>query len=869
MKHIIFTLSFLFLTTAQAHALSLADLLTESPTLNPDIPTPEQIVGLGVGERHWFHHEIISYLDALAETSPRMQALGAHAQSYGGRNLVSYAISSPANLARLDEIKRARARIINADANVDLEQQPAVLHMMYSIHGNEPSGANATPLLSYYLTAAQSAQLDQQFKDVVIILNPMLNPDGLDRFAAWSNNHRGMTPSADAQDREHREAVPNGRTNYYWFDLNRDWLPHQHPESQGRLALFHEWKPNVQLDFHEQGSNSNFFFMPGKPERTFPLTPQINQNLTAKIGEFHSKAFDQKGTRYFTREGYDDFFVGKGSTYPDLFGCVGILFEQPSSRGAKQQTVNGLLTFEGSITNQFRASLSSLQGTATLKNELLAYQRDFYLNNKNKRKRGHYLATTSGDQTRLLEFIRVLRGHQIDVAQLAEDTSVNGQTFKAGQTIAIPADQTQATYLQAIWNTQLTFEENVFYDVSTWTLPLAFNLNHTSEPMRGITTAPLTTEFLTSSTQLPESGIGYLIDWRDSATPALLYDLLEAGANVRVATRPLTAKIKGRAPMSFGYGTLFVAPELGEAIPPEALALLQSAAIRGLPVYAAASSDTPVGIDLASCDFTVLALPKVLIASGPNTSAYRVGEIWHMLDRRVKMPLTMIDQHRLASLDLSGYTHLILTDALDDLRDSIVGKIETFVRNGGIVWAQGSTTLNWLNRQSLTDIIWRKTAAEETQAQLTQALTLGDTPARELETMLPERKPYADARDAAAFRLVRGAILKGLIDRSHPIGYGYTAETLPTFRRNAKFMARSGNAYATPVLYSNEPLLSGYMSDENRQLAAGSAGLIIDEQGQGAFVLALDIPTFRAFWWGTQRLLVNAIFFGALLDEPR
>ena len=135
---------------------------------------------------------------------------------------------------------------------------------------------------------------------MVIIFNPMLNPDGIDRFANWSNNHRGANPSADPNDREHREHTPNGRTNYYGFDLNRDWLPHQHPESRGRLALFHEWKPNVQLDFHEQGSNSSYFFMPGKPERTNPLTPPINQQLTAKIGEYHAKALDEAGVLYFS-----------------------------------------------------------------------------------------------------------------------------------------------------------------------------------------------------------------------------------------------------------------------------------------------------------------------------------------------------------------------------------------------------------------------------------------------------------------------------------------------------------------------------------------------------------------------------------------
>ncbi len=420
------------LPAAHGDGLKLDDVLGAEIAMDSSLPAPQAVMGIEVAERHWYHHEIIRYLDTLAAASPRMVALGSHATSYGGRSLVSYAISSEANIARLDAIQAARADLVNPDKNVDLAAQPAVMHMMYSIHGNEPSGSNATPLVAYYLNASQDAKLKAQLEDVVIILNPMLNPDGLDRFAQWSNNHRGKNPSPDSNDREHREATPNGRTNYYGFDLNRDWLPHQHPESRGRLALFHAWKPNVQLDFHEQGSNSNFFFMPGKPERTNPLTPAINQTLTARIGDYHARAFDEAGILYFSGEGYDDFFMGKGSTYPDLFGCVGILFEQPSSRGAQQDVVNGRLTFPDSVANQFRASLSSIEATSALKDELLTYQRNFYV--QRKATPGHFLASAEGDPTRLHEFVRLLRGHDIEVEVLSKEFTVGNQTFAAHST---------------------------------------------------------------------------------------------------------------------------------------------------------------------------------------------------------------------------------------------------------------------------------------------------------------------------------------------------------------------------------------------------------------------------------------------------
>ena len=847
-------------------ALSIKDLPIKDRTLDTGIPAPEEVIGTSIGSRHLFHYEILKYMRSLAEASPRMVSLGVHAKSYGGKDLQSFVISSEKNIANLARIKQNRAEITQAGNSSNFENTPVVVHMMYSIHGNEPSGANLTPLLAYYLTASKDQSLLNQLEDVVLILNPVLNPDGLDRFAAWTNDNRGMTPSADPEDREHREISPNGRTNYYWFDLNRDWLAHQHPESQGRLALFHEWKPNVQLDFHEQGSNSSFFFMPGKPERTYPLTPKINQVLTEKISEFHRKAFDQDGILTFSKEGYDDFYVGKGSTYPDLFGCVGILFEQPSSRGALQNTANGVLAFEETILNQFRASMSSIKASASLKNELLNYQRDFYQSVRRKKAKGHYLATIEGDKTRLVEFVRVLRGHQITVELLAKDAMAGGAEYKAGVTLAIPADQIQSTYLSAIWRRQLNFQEKVFYDVSTWTLPLAFGLTHTTEPVRGLTTEKLSEQLSPQSKELARSSVGYLIDWRDSATPKFLYQLMDTEVKIRVATRPLTANIKKQGVRSFGYGTLFVSPQLTEDFPEDALKILESAAQAGVGVYSAESSTTPIGIDLGSRYFKIISKPNVLLVSGTGANAYRAGEIWHLLDTRVQMPVTRVGLDRLRNIDLSNYTHVLLADPLKSSQEDLVTKIVSFVRSGGIMWVQGDRAIKWSDKQSVSDIIFKESKSARDRSALEKKMKDPHVPVKELEALLPERKSFAASQTDSAHRLVRGAILRGLIDVSHPLGYGFESNELPVLRRNATFVARSKNAYATPLLYADSPLMSGYMSDENRDLAAGSAGILVDSKGEGAIVLSLDIPAFRAHWWGTQKLLLNTIFFGGLIN---
>jgi hypothetical protein len=554
--------------------------------------------------------------------------------------------------------------------------------------------------------------------------------------------------------------------------------------------------------------------------------------------------------------------MGKGSTYPDLFGTVGILFEQPSSRGTKQNTINGLLDFPTSISNQFLTSLSSIKATSNLKNELLSYQRSHFVDLRAKQPKGYYVARAEGDATRLKEFMRVLQGHNIEILGLAEDIEAEGHTFSASDSIVIPLNQPNAAYLRALWSRQLEFEENVFYDVSTWTLPLAFDLTHTQQAVVKVKTKKLTDQFLASSKKLPESKTGYLIDWRDSASAELLYDLLEAGANVRAATGAFQAQTINNGLRDFGYGSLLISPELNKDIPTQVVKILQTAASSGLPVYAAASSFTPTGIDLGSRGFEVLSLPKVLLVTGPGTSGYDTAELWHLLDRVVNMPITMIDTFRLPSTDLSRYTHVLLTDPLKAV-PGISKKLDAFIQAGGVLFAQGDSTIDWLNKEGLTEVFWKETASQKLRAEFKR--TAKKDSAGDLEELLPPRQAYAEADNEAAYTLVRGVILEGDIDITHPLGYGYSDNELPMFRTNNRFMLRSSDPYSTPIAYSEQALLSGYMSAENQELARESASVIVESKGKGALVLSLDDPAFRAFWWGSQRVLINSVFFGELL----
>ena len=382
---LLFLVGLVFTTTqAQVSYPTLDYYLPDNVSYDPNIPKPQEVLGYMPGEWHVSHDQLVSYMEKMAAASPRI-SIDRRGTTFEGRPLLLLTITSPENHANIEQIKAEHQALTESGAeDLNTAQMPIVTYQGMSIHGNEPSGSNAGLLAAYYLAAAQGPEIDALLDNVVVLFDPSFNPDGLQRFSYWANTNKNQNLSSDPQDREYSEVWPGGRTNHYWFDLNRDWLPTELPESQARIKTYHAWHPNILTDHHEMGSNSSFFFQPGIQSRTHPLTPKLNQELTAEIGKYHAAAFDKLGSFYYTEEDYDDFYYGKGSTFPDINGSIGILFEQASSRGHVQETDNGLLTFPFTIRNQFTAFLSTLEAAQEMRVKLLDYQRDFYANSRDE-----------------------------------------------------------------------------------------------------------------------------------------------------------------------------------------------------------------------------------------------------------------------------------------------------------------------------------------------------------------------------------------------------------------------------------------------------------------------------------------------------
>ncbi|HSU26785.1 MAG TPA: M14 metallopeptidase family protein [Chitinophagaceae bacterium] len=848
-KLLIITLLFTIHCSLRAQELSY--YLPDSVTYNPKIPKPEDVIFHHVGEWHVTHDRLVNYMRAIAAAAPDRVKLETMGFTYENRPQVLLIITSPANQQRLEEIRQQHLLLSDPSksGSVNIENMPIVVWIGHSIHGNEQSGSNASLLSAYYLAAAQGKQIDELLENVVILFDPSFNPDGMQRFSSWVNQHKSKNLVSDPNDREFNEAWPGGRFNHYWFDLNRDWLPLVHVESRNRMQWFQRWKPNILTDHHEQGSNATFFFQPGVASRVNPLTPLKNQELTAKLGKFHAAFLDRIGSLYFTKENYDDFYYGKGSTYPDINGAIGILFEQASSRGHLQQTSNGLLSFPFTIKNQFTTALSTLEGAKALRKEFLGWQRDFYKQAITDAAADPVKAYVFGDpldKFKTNEFVSMLKRHQVEVYGLNTSTKVDGIDFNRGNSFVVPLNQPQYRVIKTIFERTLDYKDSLFYDITSWTMPLAFGLSSAalsatqfSSSLMGERIGETT---LTGGVQGGRSDYAYLIPWDEFNAPRLLYFLLDKDVIAKVATKDFTSA-SGSGQSKFDYGTLLI-PVKSQKFSSQDLYNLLTAVCKenAVTAFSINSGQASEGVDLGSSRFVTVTKPTIAMLTGPGVNATDAGEAWYLLDQRMNIPATHLEPVIFNRVDINKYNTLIMVGG--NYNDINKDKLRSWVQAGGtLVLTEEAVT--WASQNGITDVKFKKL---KSPVDSTQKLSY------------PEREQVDGAQQMS------GAIFGAEVDLAHPLAYGYHQKTISLFKANKVYMEKSKNPYATPFYYKDKPLQSGWVSKENLDAIKNSAAVIVNTVGNGRVVNIADNPNFRAFWLGGSKLFLNAIFFGRIID---
>ncbi len=829
---------------------------------DPGIPSPEAFLGYPIGHFHTRHDRIVAYMETLAELSDRatVQIIG---YTYEHRPMPVLTVTAPQNHVRLEEIRQQHLASLDPATPAQAEgDRPAIVHLGYGVHGNETSSAEAAMLTAYWLVAGTGEDVARYRQEGVFHIEPVLNPDGRDRHTHWANMNRAQPLVADRLDREHNEVWPGGRTNHYWFDLNRDWLPLVNPESRARIDFHHRWRPQVVTDYHEMGTSSTYFFEPSKPVGSWnPLLPeQLYTEITVDFAEYWRDALDEIGSLYFTKEVYDNTYPGYGSTYPNFLGGLGLVFEQASARGHIQESDHhGVLTFAFAIRNHVRTSLATVRAAVEERGVLQAYQRDFFTSALEEARAydvGGWVFGHAVDQTLNREFLDLLMRHRIEVHELATPQQVDGTEFSPGTAWVVPASQPLYRLARSIFERTESFADSVFYDASTWTTSLAYGmpdgeLRSGQLPLgAALTRVPVPEE----SVPVPRSSIAYLFDWRDSGAPRALNLLQKAGVRAEAAFQPFTASTS-EGPVAFARGSVSV-PVSIQVLSPDSLhaAIAEVSRATGVPVSSATSTMSAAGVDLGSRSFRPVRAPRVLFPMGEGLSAYEAGQLWHLLDQRVAMPVTKVDVADYGRADLANYDVVVLVSGnLGFLSGDRLEELRSWVRAGGtLVATRGAAA--WAAGNELTPNIDPPGSG---------------MPLSEEAPGEQSRRDYADASDLLGAQAIGGSIWQADLDTTHPLGFGYDRRFLPVWRDHSFFFAPSRNRFSTVArLVDGDPHLSGYVSAPNRGRLAGSPSVLADQLGQGTVVLLVDNPNFRGYWRGTNRLFLNALFFGNHITVP-
>ena len=814
------------------------------------VPSPQQFLGYDIGSHYTRHDRLVAYFNELARVSDRVrvEVIG---QSYEQRPLLLVTITSPRNHARSAQIAAQRQALVDPAQPLPGDDAPSVVWLGYSVHGNETSSGEAAMLTAYYLAANQDAETAGWLENAVVVIDPAQNPDGRDRASNWHNAWGSRPPSADPADREHVEPFPTGRVNHYFTDLNRDWLALAQADSWPKVAQFHRWYPNIQIDFHEMGKDSTYYFEPSPKSMESPLLPRSSYEANHWLARFHAQALDALGSLYYTGENFDNFSPIYGSTYPDFHGAVGVTVEQASSRGRVQETVNGPLHFDFTIRNQVATGLASVRGAVEDRMRLFVLQKAFFrsaLAQAAAYPVRDWVFGDAADATLTRRLLALLLQHRIQVHALARDVEVDGKRFHAGSAYVVPVRQPQFRLAHAIFEFTPPVKGDVFYSGTSYAVAPAYGLRYAAS--RGALPTGVKVEAAPAAQggiHGGRAGFAYVADARDFGSYRLLGGLLRDGVRVRTAHQPFTAATAA-GEVAFGHGAVVI-PVAGQALDARALQarVLARAQEAGVTVHALDSSRTASGIDLGSDNVRVLRAPSIALVMGEGVSATEIGSAWFALDTALGLPASKLDPAQLASVDLSRYTSIVLSaGSYGTVGEAGVTALKRWIAAGGSLVVYGSGA-RWAIDKGLVEAKLR-----------------GDGKGEE-----DQRLDFGTVRDVFALGRVSGNILSADIDPTHPLGFGVQQRRIWVNKESGLVFEPGKNAFLNVVNIDRQPVVNGYLSDTNRARVAGSSYLQVVPSGSGNVVLFADDPAHRKYWHGTERLLLNALLQGNHLNTPK
>ena len=801
---------------------------------NPNIPTPKDVLGFELGEFYLEWHAILNYVNTVAKVSDRVKVRTVE-YTYEKRPIIEVAISSPKNIERLDAIREEHLKLSDASVSksLDVSKMPVIVSHVNAIHGNEHSSASASLAVIYLYAASEDPTVLDILDNTVLLIVPSINPDGVNRFSSWCNGESSIGQRiADVNTNEYSLNQPGGplsRCNHYWHDANRDLSLTQHPEGRAYTNISCGWMPDLMYDNHESSQLRGLFCSPGVLAQLHPLLPMEGQDHARYIGKYTTAILAKVGQNTYSDARYDDYYLGRGDVYGDIQGIVNILIEQTNSRGFFRPLDDGKsYPLTRSIRNHTYASAVSVFAAYQNREMLHNYQRNFFLRTAEMAKEAKtkgYIFNTRGDRALEYSVLEWMKHHRFDIYKLAKDTKVDGVIYSAKNSYIVPAEQRYFLKFKGLWENLTKFNADNFYDVSTWSLKHAFNVQECEvEKIDGLVGEKVEKFSFPEGKVCATSEHGYLVGANGLYSHNVLRAMLLKGVRVDIATKSFKANGK-----EYGCGTAYVALANQPLSATEIYNELEAAAkMNGVNVC---GLKKPLQLK----DFKTLThLPRVAMVTGnggKSGNEFESGEIWHLLDQRFGLTPARINIYRLHLVeDFNKYDVVIFpnSETITPISDAAYKNLKAFVEAGGTLIVTGDAN-DFLKNAGINAVTLKPVAAEQPKSEQ-----------------------------------IAGIIIKTDIDSNDPLGYGYeSGVSLPIFKRGCRYIDTANSSYDKAVVVgATAPYLSGFVSQTNLDSIASTPIVVKKKVGKGSVIYSSENLTFRSYWFASMKLFINSIYFG-------
>ncbi|EMR03091.1 Zinc carboxypeptidase [Cesiribacter andamanensis AMV16] len=821
-----------------------------------DLQNPDEFLGYPLGSRFTPHYRVVQYFQYIAANSDKAQ-LQEYGTTYEHRPLLLSFISSPQNLARLEQIRQnnlRRAGLLSGTPD-DGANPIAIVWLSYNVHGNESVSTEAAMAVLHELVQPQNDSISEWLDRTLVIMDPAVNPDGRDRYVNWYNSVVGQQLNALPEAREHQEPWPGGRANHYLFDLNRDWAWQTQRESRQRMEVYNQWLPHIHADFHEQGVNEPYYFAPAA-EPFHQYITDWQREFQTLIGLNNTRYFDENSWLYFTRERFDLLYPSYGDTYPTFNGAIGMTYEQGGSGRAGLAIVTDegdTLTLKDRILHHYTASISTIEATATNHQQVVRNFEGFF-RKASQTPPGQYRsyvipARNAGNKRQaLLDF---LEQHQIQWGEATGQRSLQGWSYTDGRQssfrtnagdIVISARQPKAVLVQVLLDPTTQVSDSLTYDITAWSLPYVFGLEAyaTSEAVAARTPTARPDYALNLSNDTPYA---YVLPWQGLDDARFLAELLQQGIKVRYSMEPFTTNNR-----QYGRGSLIITrtgnQQLGERFD---AAVREAARNWERPLQGVSTGFVAEGKDFGSSTVRYIKPPRVAVLSGEGVSSLAFGEVWHFFDQQLGYPATILGTNYISRVDLAKFDVLVLPSGYYSSLSSgdMLDRIMSWVRGGGRLILMGDAINTFAGKEGIA--LERKSADSE------------EGEDKKDENMEDRLRQYQNRERESISDYNAGSIYRVQLDPTHPLAFGY-GDTYFTLKTDAEAYQYLKGGWNVGTIRSQNALVSGFVGRQAKERLANTLVFGVEEKGQGQIIYMVDNPLFRAFWHSGKLFFTNAVF---------